>query len=224
MRKVLGILSVLFVIVSCANASLVSESASYSGDTNFQETLSVAQFDNSLGTLNSVKLTFDGWIISSVGFENTNDGPYDADFFASLGWYSTISNSVTLNITGGSTTYLGVTENATSTAPNLDAYDGLTDYAGVSGLTEEIINENYQIIVTLTDPSELGGFTGSDFVDFTIDASNSGLSSLMGISSSFLSTQAGVSVLAEYDYTVPEPMTIALLGLGGLFIRRRKSA
>ena len=227
MKKFLVILSVvvalIFAVTGVAQADFITESDSYSGQTNFQETLSIAQFDSSLGTLNSVKLTFDGSITSSVGFENTAASPYDADFWAGIGFGSKVDNSATLSITRDSTTYLSETESATAICPDLDAYDGLTDFAGDSGATEEIINESYQTIVTLNNPVDLAAFIGSGFVDFAFDASNSALTTIQvsGLVAD-VSTQIGGSILAEYDYTVPEPATLGLLVFGGAWLGWRK--
>ncbi|MBK1989161.1 PEP-CTERM sorting domain-containing protein [Sphaerospermopsis aphanizomenoides BCCUSP55] len=190
-----------------ANAASISYTAS-SGDftaTNFTQTLSLQQFDSSLGTLNSVTLDIVGYINGNAKFESL-------DKSASL---ITANISATLNLTQGGTTLFSLNPN-NSQSYSATAFDGNIDFAGTSGSQlNNIIDEE---VATQTLTNDLTAFIGSGNVDFLLSAIADSKVTGSGNIISQIGTLAKGQLKVTYNYTsansakVPEPS--ALLGFG----------
>jgi len=136
------------------------------------------------------------------------DGTYpDPGYTFILGIDLTSTGSGSLDITNAVILYAG---NTTSIG-EVDNEEAATDFFGI---------ENPFIEIELTDlvspPAEPLKLTGKlvDLIKFTCD----GVGDVILI----LYDADGVEMDRQTIHQIPEPMTIALLGLGGLFLRRRK--
>jgi hypothetical protein len=187
--------------------------------TDFDVTLSVDQFDASLGTLTQVTVTVSGQLQGGGGFENFNDYAVDDSYHYTL--------DQALDVTWVSGTLLEVDQNLDNTIPvNVPAFDGTIDFAGTSGYTESAYTQSDNQVYVYTLPGDLAAFIGAGTVDF--DAIGDGNASQWApggvIAMNFSLGEATIEV--EYLYTpIPEPATLLLVGFGaaGLLLGRRKS-
>jgi hypothetical protein len=186
--------------------------------TNWAKVLALPQFDASLGTLTEVHLTLSGSLDASFGYENKREIAQDMSYMYKLDQTMSLSSvgqpSLSMATTRGSTTWIDL--------GSVGAFDGLVDYAGTSGGTVQYGVLTDSALHTYTGAADLAAFIGTGSIMY--DAAGTGYVS-MGISggnSAMKSASfAGATVTVDYIYTVPEPMTLGLLGLGGLLLRRR---
>ncbi len=220
----------LCVFGSTANAALITVSDEHTTSiTDWFDTLTVSQFDPTLGTLNSVKITFEADMMSDMTLDNDNATGTVAQGSVEV---QTIGSFVGL----GS---LNVLLSDVTGFQNLSADDsGDTDIPGDSGPDEITVfglAGDDMLMTTLTS-------IDADFASFigVGDLSTAGLGTFGGFGvlggggniDVNLNTTAGASLMVEYDFdqattTVPEPTMLALLGLGLAsfgFTRRRRSA
>lgn len=197
-------------------------SGSY-GFTDIEDSvLSVQKFDASLGTLKSVKLTFDAGLWQKAYYEHTgNVGPagrnLSFNFAANLGLKSAAGGASIFDIPlSGANDF---------TVPK---YDGSLDFGGPSGGKFATgLNGQYQATTTITDATALQAFIGAGSIDYLFSAFGSFGISGPGNLTSGVSTLAkgAIRVDYEYDKSVPEP--VSLLGLvavaGGAIVQRRRS-
>jgi len=99
---------------------------------------------------------------------------------------------------------------------------------GQPGNTNSIFNTNQNL--SITDPNMLALFTGTGTFGLPVFANGgTSFSTSSGNGSGRIVTLASVSVALSYTYVVPEPSSVALLGLGGVGIvvagglRRRRA-
>jgi hypothetical protein len=99
---------------------------------------------------------------------------------------------------------------------------------GQPGNINSTFNDNRNL--TLTDPGQLALFTGTGTVGLPVFAKGGTFfSTTSGNGSGSIVTYASVAVALSYTYVVPEPSSMALLGLGGVGIvlaggfRRRRA-
>jgi hypothetical protein len=214
MKNYFAFLLILALCLS-AQANVISFTDSITGLFDQVETrdLVVPQFDSSLGTLNSVSVNVSTAIQGSVGFEN-------------LKRFTGGNFAVTVNVHGYvALDYMVMSNYQDQQNYNviLGAYDGALDYAGTSGT----------ILATYSDADNMQYTIGYDFSRF-LGTSNVIFSVLAEAvadhiakpanSSADLLTTGQASVTVTYDYSpVPEPATIVVLSIAGLFLRRRKA-
>lgn len=198
-------------------------SGSY-GFTDIEDSvLSVQKFNASLGTLKSVKLTFDAALWQKAYYEHTgNAGPagrnLSFNFAANLG----------LKTAGGGASVFDIPLTGANdfTVPK---YDGSLDFGGPSGGKFATgLNGQYQATTTITDVTALQAFIGSGSIDYLFSAFGSFGISGPGNLVSGVSTLAKGAIRVDYEYdekSVPEP--VSLLGLaavaGGAIVQRRRS-
>jgi hypothetical protein len=222
MKKAITVLLCIIAMASMANADIatVSFNAHYSGGTGITQVLSVPQFDSSLGTLQSVQIDFgvsaDGW----VGMENKNANTGgNKTLYTWLDDTHVTHGDVQLQL--GASTLSSVDWSVENTYTEyLAAFDGIIDYAGASGWQTTFLDKS-DSGSALYD-SDLESYIGNGTVNFNLVSSSTGVLS----SSAQVSTSMGVTgtgdVTITYTYT-PEPATLAILGLGGLLLRRKKN-
>jgi|GEM_PF-1739222 len=185
--------------------------------------LSVQKFNASLGTLKSVKLTFDAGLWQKAYYEHTGNAGaagrnLSFNFAADLGLKSAEGGTSIFDIP-----LLG-SNNFTVTT-----YDGGFDFGGTSGGKFATgLNGQYQASKTITDATALQAFIGAGSIDYLFSAFGSFGISGPGNLTSGVSTLAKGAIRVDYEYdskAVPEPMS--LLGLaavaGGAIAQRRRS-
>jgi hypothetical protein len=187
------------------------------------QSLTVDQFDSSLGTLTAVQIIFSGDVDGTARTENL-----DADAAVVT---ATLSADLSLDLSSLTTPdilLLGVGDSSTH---NFAAHDGTIDFGGTSGATVALSGTDSDSLIT-TDIADLAMFTGLSTISFSADAV--GVSSATGagnITSNFATNAgAGIEVIYTFDTgttTVPVPaplalMAFGLLGLAGV-VRSKKS-
>lgn len=224
MKKLLAL--ALVAAAGTAQADVMTQSDSFGyATTNWTYTLgTLAQFDGSLGTLNSVTLALTGSINQTLQAENLGGSADNLTPVAGGTIRFRQGGSVVLNQVLPTTT--GVTFAATS-------FDGSDNKSGTSGINFGVLSASASNTVTLTSAADLAGFIGMGFLtSYDLRAIGNGLiESDNGNISQIIQTEALASVIVTYDYTptaptpVPEPTSMALIGLGALGLaaaRRRK--
>jgi hypothetical protein len=152
-------LAAIVVTAGTASAASISYSAS-SGDyaiTNFNQTLSLQQFDTSLGILTSVTLDIVGFINGNAKFESLDAASY----------LIRANVSAILNLTQGGVTLFSLNP-SNSKSYQATAFDGVVDFAGTSGITLDIILD--EDVATRTLTNNLESFIGSGNVNFLLSA------------------------------------------------------
>mgnify|MGYP001043939402 CR=1 FL=1 len=187
-------------------------------DTGWSGELRLQQFDPAWGTLNDIRVTYEGRLIASVSFENRDRRP------------ATISTTVASNMTIGIPRYaMHTIEMAPLTRTyNAEAYDGVLDFGGTSGHTyaDHVIQDSIATASLMYD-SEY--WKGSNFVIIPVDASGTAYGSGAANLVLAFGLQAVGTARVDYYYTpVPEPSGLLTLlpgaaGLvGAMRFRRRK--
>jgi len=191
------------------NALMVTQTQSFSDvDLNFSRTYTFNEFDDLGGTLTLQKVTIIAELEINNGYffaTNTSEQTalYTIDYAINSGVTSGdvfISPAVDVSITGSDSATLAPTETLTIQVGGMNAYSEqeMTAFAASS-------------------------FLGSGTFDLVFDANRTfDLSGVGGGEGGFSAMDGDGELTVIYEY-VPEPVTLALLGLGGLFIRRRKA-
>jgi len=216
MKKIALMSAIATVGMSAAAVSgaNISDSDTFAGDVPSSLSVTLDQFDDmgGLRTLNFVTLEIDATVGADVTGENDSDS----------------SGQITLDLSGNANAAFGGLDAtagiATSEGPvSVAATDGTPDsgpdfhdFGTVSGTNsaDDIIISGFSSFIgtgTISVPVELsGGFNISGVSDSSLGVSN---------------FDGDGTVTITYDYTpIPEPGSMALLGLGGmgLLMRRRR--
>ncbi|MFT6267948.1 MAG: hypothetical protein ACJAVV_000753 [Alphaproteobacteria bacterium] len=181
--------------------------------TNFQTSLSFAQFDTMGGTrvLDSVSFSIDGSIFGDISVESRDAAA------------ATITTrlSAELTLTDALMNTLVVTIPSIERILNATSFDGDVDFGGTSGATYADLEATQFNQETYSDAATLALFTGMGFSDFTFDAAATSVATGAGsITSAFNTSASGlVEVIYTYSDTVTQvsaPSHVAFLGLGVL--------
>lgn len=188
---------------------------------NWTDTLLVSQFDSSLGTLNSVTITFSGYNTGTLAVENLSSG----------GGLMDLAGSATFRLSSSVWNFKG----SAVAEHSFDAggFDGTEDYAGTSGATFENATGSYSNSITLTSASDLSAFIGAGDLSFAVVTTGGSSYSGTGAARVEFHQMAGANVSIQYNYSnssgvsaVPEPESYALLLAGlaaiGMVKRRRR--
>lgn len=201
----------LLSVATFSNAAVmtITETASVGlTTTNFDEVVSVNQFDSSLGDLLSVTFSLEGFVEANARLESEDAAPAVVT--------TEISVTLTLTETILDNT-LVVTVPSLSEVFNASAFDGSVDFGGTSGITYEELTATDTETNTFNDGATLALFTGLGTVDLNLNALAVSFASGAGNLITQFQTAAGGNIEVVYEYRVPSvsaPSHLALLGLG----------
>lgn len=219
MKKTLLAIAAGALMATAAQADTVTTSASFGlATTNWSELLTLSQFDGSLGTLNSVTISYGGEIQSMFNLESLDAQP--ATLTANAGGTLTFGGPISdvLNLS------------ASSSPATVSAFDGTIDFGGTSGtMIGPVVAADASSVVLTTG---LGAFIGAGTFDISVDALAASSASGAGNLITQINTEAMANIEITYDYSVtpppaaPEPATLGLVGLAlaGVAASRRRKA
>lgn len=227
MKQMIPLTAIAFVMAFTATTQAAIITATYSdsfsnAELNFIETLNLTQFDGSLGTLQSVELTWTFDVDSTAGVENfsANPGFVDLNQDFSLGVDNTTLGSL-VNETDGFTNSQGVT-----------GFDGTNDAGGTSGFTASV-SPTFSGGDVYTSAPFLAAFTGPGTIDFdvtgivsiTSDFTGSGSGALLNTWNTFSDGELAVTYTYESaTQPIPSPAAVwAGLMLAGAAVMRRRN-
>jgi hypothetical protein len=229
----------LTLAASTASAALISETVSFgtqgsSADVSIgtlNETLSVAGFNTALGTLTGVTVTVFGQLDSTGSSQNVSaaDGRAEVAILIYNDWQVTTSsaNDHIFQAADFSNAYLS---DESSPAPTFDLKPGTADDTFTYALTS---GELSQVLGGVNMAAFNGSSVDFNFTGFAQTEIQNEVASGTGFFTNSFATGSWGQVTVDYTYnavivpppsTVPVPGTLALLGLGLLAMRARKSA
>jgi hypothetical protein len=162
--------------------------------TNWNRTVTLPQFDPSLGTLISVTLTLDGRIEGSAAVESNDSSPI------------TITTQFKADITLArpDNSVLAVVIPQVNNVANLAPSDGTLDFAGPSGMTFANLMQSAQQSVTSPPPaSDLVLFTGVGNIILPVTAMGTSQAVGSGNVTTQFATKAAAIVTVVYLYNPP---------------------
>lgn len=182
-------------------------------DTNWMVGISVPKFDAALGTLTKVTWSFSGTIMGDMRFESLDSAP----------------STVNVNIQATMMLMLADLSPLITINPSLDRTDDVTefdlvsDFGGTSGRSYVGLSDTESGNGSATDAATLAFVTGAGNIDLLASAVASTSATGAGNLQQLFLSQATGEYKVSYEYTpVPTPGAMALIGLAGLSVGRRR--
>ena len=209
-------------VAALADGSITNTAAVVNTTTTWQSTLTIPQFDSSLGTLASITYTITGTVTGTAQASNNSTSSTDD---------VTLNLSAKLRLSDSLGTTLVQSVPLLSTDELLAKGDGTGDvphYVAPSGITLNGLSVGYNQVNSSS--SDLGLFIGTGTIDLTMKATaQSGGIGDSGNDTFNFTTFADASITVVYNYTtpVPEASTWAAIGFigmagGATYLRRRQ--
>ena len=203
----------------------ISQTESFSGVPTLNDSLVFDKFDPTLGTLDSVEIIIS--LVSEGGFlimDNDSQDPASGTFDFGANALFTSTAPFVNDVFGSVVSTLSA---AHSGVVNLDPQvgDGTNDFdpAGPDGtsFTGGIENDGDSGFLA---SAIFGSWTGTgETVTIDVEATQlANISATGGVEIAYTPITTSGDVTVKYTYTVPEPMTMSLLALGGIAVLRRK--
>ena len=215
MKREIVWVSVVLILgwISISEAALIDISYNDSiplSSTNWSDSITVPQFDPSLGDLVSVTFELTGTVEGDTGFESRDaeESTVTLDLIAILTLKRPDNSNLLVAIPTASET------------ETVSAYDGTLDFAGSSGRTYDNLTDTQTETATTFNPADLTLFMGTGNITLPVTAKGASSATGSGNLVLFFSTNASADVEVTYSY-IPEPATLVFLGLGSLFFLRR---
>ncbi len=163
--------------------------------TNWQDTLTIPQFNTSQGVLNSVSIRFETNIAGIIGVENTSPNPQSLT--------ATLQATITLQAPNMTPLLVSVPSSPV-TPPPLAPFDGAIDFGGASGFTSPLLTDDD--VQTINIPPDvavtLADFQGAGSLVFPVAAQGSSFfTGNTGNEASLFQLQAGARLVVTYDFT-----------------------
>lgn len=185
--------------------------------TSYAQTISLNQFNPTLGTLTGVQITVDTQLQKSGTLVNNGSNATNMNYLYQSGQITVAGEGV------------NHTQNASST---FIAGESFSNVAGGGGIaTIAFLQETF--LGDVFNPSNLSAFIGTGTVDYAVNAAANLLTGCGNANcASNIVTKMGAQMTVTYTYTpdtneVPEPASFAMVGLGvlalGLIGRRARS-
>jgi hypothetical protein len=159
--------------------------------TDFIRTVSIQQFDPSLGTLTSIDIINGGTFVSRIQVESLDSAPSIIT--------GTVSGSLQLTGPGILGTGL-VTTGSSNETFNATAFDGAIDFGGTSGHDFGPQSAFGSQAATVTDASDLAAFTGTGIVTFNEAAHATSSAGGAGNVVTHITSSASGTVSVVYHY------------------------
>ena len=198
--------------------------------TNFNESMVFNRFDTTIGTLDAVEIHAQSGVASDVELINiskpvTKTITLNGKIFTQTRAQAADGvayTQVLFNFLVGGSNVMSYTVKTGSASYALPAKDDST-------ATGQLDGDSGDQSVSLTAPALLNVFKGSGSISANSDAASSVIwvpdATNNGLVATNDFTAADMTVTIIYHYTpVPEPTTLGLLGLGALFLGRRRNA
>ena len=210
------LLCVIFLLFSSiATASLVQLQSTGQSVPNYSSTLTFDQYDGA-DPLSSVVITLEV-IVDDAFFGFDNDSPVATTVTVNLDVTGGIS-SVDVDLPAIDSALAMFSKTVGLAADNGDTrgYDSVADIDMKSFNTSD-----FSAVSSASTNTLLGAYQGSDTFDITVDFSQVlDITGNSGVSMMYIPALAEANVTVEY-LTIPEPVSLALLGIGALIARRR---
>ncbi|MFI4911287.1 MAG: choice-of-anchor E domain-containing protein [Sedimentisphaeraceae bacterium JB056] len=216
-------MAMLIVAPFAANALTITQNDTFSGETlDFSHTSTFNRFDTMGGTrvLNSVTFYLE-FSVDSGGFIADNDAETTANISFEYAVNADLTSADVFGVTG---TGVSISDNV---ALELAADDG--DGSGVIDSNPSdgvIVNPSTSTFMDsqVVNSSLHFSYIGTDTFDTILDSGRTfNITGSSGVEGGYTNMTGSGEITVVYDYSVvPEPASLAILGLGGLLIRRRK--
>lgn len=213
--------ALLALTIGAAHAATSTQNLSFAeAATPWSQNAMLAQFDPTAGTLNSVTLSFGGVITTVLKMENKSSSASEMS----------VDFNGLLSMMAPDGSMLSAATGTLSHHFSAAAYDGISDYAGASGISYAPEKFTVSQSAHYDQLAALAPFIGNGNLSAPMSSSASTVFSASGDRRTSARTQADGWIKLTYDYTptvtpVPEPgawaLMIAGLGAFGLLRTRR---